>query len=632
VYKTGRFPILAAFTLLLVALITAACNQPYSQQPGVTNTPINATSLFETPIAQTPDITMSDVASFGTSTVLAISGTPHAAASQTLSIGTQGSNVTATPTAPVPSNPALTLIQTSSSETYSQVGQTITFTYFVTNTGVAPLGPDQFMINDSKLGALFNCGAPEITLAPGQSLACSASYVITQSDLGLANITNMATVSGGGQTSALATITVINLAIPGTRTFSVPLTGDATATNTPIHPVVDVRELVATAVGSFPASYDFLVPFELKLNESFIVELYMSRSFDEAELSTQIVTANDLATSTSQAGTLVAPGGEEVWVGSGQVEATDNMLVELKSENPQAFEIESWNGDGIKTINTTTPTIWRWQITARQEGKQALILLIYQQTNVNGKAEWPTLPKVRRDIQVNVTISQWLGNNWKWMAGTLITLIIISAFWRWVDVLQKQTNPPERSRYRRRESSRQSLQQNVLGVLPGLSKAEDESSQTLGRIFISYRRSDSADIVGRIYDRLIEDFGQDPIFKDVDSIPLGVDFKRYLDQKVGECNVFLAIIGDRWVDAKDETGKRRLEDRADFVRVEIESALKREIPVVPLLVRGAQMPAENDLPYSLRRLVFKNGIQIRSDPDFHRDMDRLISALREYIR
>jgi uncharacterized repeat protein (TIGR01451 family) len=631
VYKTGRFPYLVAFTLLLVIFLAAACKQPFSQQPVVTNTPIQATSLFETPIGETPGITMSDVANFGTTTALALSGTPQAAATQTLSIGTQSINASMTPTALVPSNPALTLVQTSSSQTYSQVGETITFTYIVTNAGGAPLGPVQLRVSDSQLGS-FDCGPPDIVLPPLQSLTCSASYVITQNDLGLANITSRATVSGGGQTSAQAAATVTNLSMPGTPMPDVTPTPDGTATNAPIPPGADVSELVATAVGSFPASYDFLVPFELRVNESFIVELYMSRSFGEAELSTQIVTANALATSTSQAGTLVAPSGEEVWVGSGQVEATENMLVELKSENPQAFEIVSWNGDGIKTLNTTTPAIWRWQITAKQEGKQALILLIYQQTKVHGRTEWPTLPKVRRVVQVDVPIGQRLAAHWELIAGTLITLLAISALWHGVNLIQKQSKPPERSRYRRGEGSRQATRQKVLNRLPGFSLPHEAERETVGNIFISYRRSDSADIAGRIYDRLIEEFGQATIFKDVDSIPLGVDFKRYLDQKVSECNVLLAIIGDRWVDATDATGQKRIEDRADFVRLEIESALKRDIPVIPLLVRGAQMPVEEDLPYSLRRLVFKNGIQIRPDPDFHRDVDRLISALNDHMR
>jgi uncharacterized membrane protein YeaQ/YmgE (transglycosylase-associated protein family) len=157
------------------------------------------------------------------------------------------------------------------------------------------------------------------------------------------------------------------------------------------------------------------------------------------------------------------------------------------------------------------------------------------------------------------------------------------------------------------------------------------SKTPTGGIFISYRRTDSAHVAGRIYDRLVGVFGTPAVFKDVDSIPLGFDFKEYLDEKVGECNVLLALIGDRWLDAKDGLGNRRLEDPTDFVRIEIESALARNIPVIPLLVGGAPMPSAQELPDSLRKLVFRNGIPIRPDPDFHRDMDRLISALKGHV-
>jgi hypothetical protein len=174
--------------------------------------------------------------------------------------------------------------------------------------------------------------------------------------------------------------------------------------------------------------------------------------------------------------------------------------------------------------------------------------------------------------------------------------------------------------------------QPVLTGSPGKTKKPDPNTEASGRIFISYRRSDSADIAGRIYDRLIAKFGRNPIFKDVDSIPLGIDFKEYLGKRVSECDVLLAIIGDHWADASDAAGKKRLDDPADFVRIEIEAALERGIPVIPLMVRGAQMPVEENIPISLRKLVFKNGIQIRSDPDFHHDMDRLISSLEKQIQ
>jgi hypothetical protein len=147
------------------------------------------------------------------------------------------------------------------------------------------------------------------------------------------------------------------------------------------------------------------------------------------------------------------------------------------------------------------------------------------------------------------------------------------------------------------------------------------------KVFVSYRRSDSIDICGRIYDRLVRDFGEKNVFKDVDNIPFGVDFVDYLDNQVKECTVLLAVIGPKWVDATDDKQRRRLDDPNDFVRIEIESALKRNILVVPVLVGSAGMPYSDDLPESLRPLTRRNGIEVRPDPDFHNDMTRLIKRL-----
>lgn len=148
-------------------------------------------------------------------------------------------------------------------------------------------------------------------------------------------------------------------------------------------------------------------------------------------------------------------------------------------------------------------------------------------------------------------------------------------------------------------------------------------------IFISYRRQDSADVTGRIYDRLVQRFDRKQIFKDVDSIPLGVDFRAHLGDVVGRCDLLLAIIGPQWLASVGPNG-RRLDDASDFVRIEIEAALARNIPVVPILVGGADLPAERELPPSLAALTFRNGIAVRADPDFHRDMDRLIAGLESH--
>lgn len=145
-------------------------------------------------------------------------------------------------------------------------------------------------------------------------------------------------------------------------------------------------------------------------------------------------------------------------------------------------------------------------------------------------------------------------------------------------------------------------------------------------IFISYRRQDSADATGRIYDRLVQRFDRKQVFKDVDSIPLGVDFRTHLDNVVGRCRMLLVVIGPSWLASTGPNG-RRLDDDDDFVRIEIEAALARDIPVIPVLVGGASLPAKGELPPSLGPLTYRNGILVRPDPDFHRDMDRLIAGL-----
>jgi hypothetical protein len=149
----------------------------------------------------------------------------------------------------------------------------------------------------------------------------------------------------------------------------------------------------------------------------------------------------------------------------------------------------------------------------------------------------------------------------------------------------------------------------------------------MSKIFISYRREDSRHVVGRIFDHLSHHFGADHVFKDVDSIPLGKDFRNVIGSSVESCDVVLAVIGDKWLELADEAGKRRLDDPDDFVRIEIEASLNRGIPVIPVLVADAEMPAEKDLPGPLGGLAFQNGLHVRSDPDFTNDVHKLIKSL-----
>jgi len=154
----------------------------------------------------------------------------------------------------------------------------------------------------------------------------------------------------------------------------------------------------------------------------------------------------------------------------------------------------------------------------------------------------------------------------------------------------------------------------------------------MSKVFISYRRGDSADVSALIYDRLRRRYGSENVFKDVDTIPLGVDFGKCIIDSVSRCQVLLAVIGKQWLTVANQAGNRRLDDPGDFVRIEIEAALHGNIPVIPLLVQETTMPAAEALPQTLRELAFRNGIPVRDDPDFHSDMDRLIRHLDPLIR
>ncbi|MDJ0703482.1 MAG: toll/interleukin-1 receptor domain-containing protein [Leptolyngbyaceae cyanobacterium MO_188.B28] len=154
---------------------------------------------------------------------------------------------------------------------------------------------------------------------------------------------------------------------------------------------------------------------------------------------------------------------------------------------------------------------------------------------------------------------------------------------------------------------------------------------TPGSIFISYRRSDSIEATGRIYDYLEGHFGREHVFKDVDSIPLGVNFREYLDQEVGRCKVLVAVIGPTWLTVVGADGKRRLESPEDFVRIEIESALRRKIPVIPLFVNNAAMPNKAELPGELKALPDWQSMVIRHDPDFRRDVKKLIQGIESIM-
>jgi hypothetical protein len=152
-----------------------------------------------------------------------------------------------------------------------------------------------------------------------------------------------------------------------------------------------------------------------------------------------------------------------------------------------------------------------------------------------------------------------------------------------------------------------------------------------GQIFINYRREDGRWSARSLYDRLVARFGRKQIFMDVDSLKPGVDFFEAIEKSVGSCDVLIAIIGTHWLSCSDDEGRRRLDDPKDFVRVEIAAALRREIRVIPVLLDGAAMPRESDLPDDLQLLVRRNALPV-SDTGFDDDCKRLVATIEQVFK
>ena len=146
------------------------------------------------------------------------------------------------------------------------------------------------------------------------------------------------------------------------------------------------------------------------------------------------------------------------------------------------------------------------------------------------------------------------------------------------------------------------------------------------KIAISYRRSDSTVIAGRILDRLAANYGPESVFMDVHSIPYGTDFREYIQTALAGIDVLLVIIGPHWI-GDPETSPARISDDEDLVRIEVETALKRGVLVIPVLIAGATMPSASQLPLALKPLAARNAAVVDGGRDFHPHMERLVQAI-----
>jgi hypothetical protein len=152
-------------------------------------------------------------------------------------------------------------------------------------------------------------------------------------------------------------------------------------------------------------------------------------------------------------------------------------------------------------------------------------------------------------------------------------------------------------------------------------------SEGQSTIILSYRREDSAGVTGRIFDRLAQEFGTDRVFMDIDSMPAGVDFHDHLQAILADCGALLVMIGKGWRSQR-KGQPARIMDPDDWVRIEVETALERGIPVVPMLIDGASLPGRDQLPESLWPLLRRNALPVDSGRDFHAQLSRLVRDLR----
>lgn len=149
-------------------------------------------------------------------------------------------------------------------------------------------------------------------------------------------------------------------------------------------------------------------------------------------------------------------------------------------------------------------------------------------------------------------------------------------------------------------------------------------------IFISYRRDDTEGEAGRLFDDLTQAFGNDAVFMDVSGIEPGTDFRKAIDDNVACCGVLLAMIGPTWATIAGSDGKRRLDNESDYVRLEIASALTRNIAVIPVLVHDAHMPHADQLPENLKDLAYRNSVEI-THARWNSDVQLLVEALKQYV-
>ena len=209
-----------------------------------------------------------------------------------------------------------------------------------------------------------------------------------------------------------------------------------------------------------------------------------------------------------------------------------------------------------------------------------------------------------------------MTSDWKSLVDIIVAIAVVIAVGAAFLFLVK---PPDRTR-------RAKLRQVVASSADAAAVEGQRHA-----VFISYRREDAGDAAGRLYDYLEAGLGTGTAFKDVDSIPAGSDFRDHLERSLANCKVFLLLLGDGWTGPTAAPGSRRIDEPGDFMRIEIETALKRDVLLIPLLLKSAKMPSEEMLPDSIRSLTFRQAAKLQPDPYFKDDVARLIRIIKKRL-
>jgi hypothetical protein len=213
-------------------------------------------------------------------------------------------------------------------------------------------------------------------------------------------------------------------------------------------------------------------------------------------------------------------------------------------------------------------------------------------------------------------------NQWFWLLlllGTLLILWIVAPILLAVYAFAGPTTP---------SAAPFDLLRDLRDLFSSRARVERVSPDALkGGVFLCYRRGDSGEICDRIYEHLVRRYGESQVFRDVDDIPVGAEFPVFIQARLRVCAACLVIIGPKWLTISSAAGQRRLDEPDDFVRLEIEGALRAGLAVIPVLVYGAGLPPVEALPESLGQLRFLNAAQVRLDPDFGTDIRRLCDGI-----